>query len=82
MRGRSDFVFERVELLDYHLHKISLKGRKSYIKSSKLLENKKATINPQNNDDNRFQYAITIAINHQNIENNPERISSIRLFIN
>ena len=35
MRGRSDFVFERVELLDYHLHKISLKRGKSYIKSSK-----------------------------------------------
>ena len=82
MRGRSDFVFERVELLDYHLHKISLKRGKSYIKSSKWLENKKATINPQNNDDKCFQYAITIAINYQSIENNPERISNIRPFIN
>ena len=25
MRGDSDFNFENVELLDYHLHKISLK---------------------------------------------------------
>ena len=82
MRGRSDFVFERVELLDYHLHKISLKRGKSYIKSSKWLENKKATINPQNNDDKCFQYAITIAINYQSIENNPERIPNIRPFIN
>ena len=47
MRGGSDFIFESVELLDYHLHKISLKRGKSYIKSPECLENKRATINPQ-----------------------------------
>ena len=47
MRGGSDFIFESVELLDYHLHKISLKRGKSYIKSLECLENKRATINPQ-----------------------------------
>ena len=33
-----------------------------------MVENKKATINPKNNDDNCFQYALTAALNHQNIE--------------
>ena len=33
MRGESDFNFESVELLDYHLRKVSLKRGKSYIKS-------------------------------------------------
>ena len=42
-----DFVFESVDLLDYKLH--SRGG--SYIKSPKWLENKKATINPKNDDD-------------------------------
>ena len=45
MRGRY-FVVDSVDLLYYHLNKISLdrKGR-SYIDSPKWLKNKKATIN-------------------------------------
>ena len=70
----SDFIFESVDLLHYHLHKTSLKIGKSYIKSPEWLRNKGATINPKNNDDNCFQYATTVALNHQNIENHPERI--------
>ena len=46
MRRESDFIFESVQLLDNHLHKIRLKRGKSYIKSPKWLENKKAIINP------------------------------------
>ena len=46
------------------------------------LINKRATINPQNNDDKCFQYAITVSLNHQNIRNNPEKISKMKLFIN
>ena len=41
MRWDSDFIFENIELLDYHLHNISLKRGKSYIKSPEWLENKK-----------------------------------------
>ena len=71
--------FERV---DYYLHKITLKKRKIVHKSPKWLENKKATINPQNNDDKYSRYAITVTLNHQNFEKNSERISNIRPFIN
>ena len=43
---------------------------------------KRATINPENKkDDNCFQYALTVALNHQNIENNAQRISNIKPFI-
>ena len=82
MRRGSDFIFESDELLDYHLYKTSLKRRKSYIESFEWLRNKIATINPQNNEDKRFQYPITVALNHQNIGNKPERISNIKPFIN
>ena len=51
MRGASDFVFESVEILDYKLHKIKLKRRRSYIKSPRWIRNKAATINPKNEDD-------------------------------
>ena len=81
MRKGSDFIFESVDLLSYSFHKISLKRGKSYIKSPEWVINKRATINPKNKD-KCFQYSITVALNHQNIENHPERISNIKPFIN
>ena len=82
LRNGSNFVFESVDLLSYHIHKTSLKRGNSCIKSSEWLINKRATINPKNKDDECFQYSITVALNHQNIENHPERISNIKPFIN
>ena len=68
--------------MTYYIHKTSPKRGKSYIKSLQWLLNKRATKNPKNNDDKCFQYAITAALNHQKIENHPERISNIKPFIN
>ena len=48
----------------------------------KWLKNKKATINPKNNDDKCFQYAVTVALNYQKINNHPEKIFNITPFIN
>ena len=73
------FKFESVHLLYYHLHETSLKRGKSYIESPGWLKNKRATVNPENNDNNCFQYAV--ALNRQNIENHPERISKTKPFI-
>ena len=64
MKG-SEFVFDSTDLLHYKLHKISLNKGGSYIDSPKWLQNKKATINPGNNDD----------------KNNAERIAKIKPFI-
>ena len=49
--------------------------------SPKWLQNKKAIINPENNDEKCFQYPVTAASNYQNIKNNPERIPKIKSFI-
>ena len=81
LRNGSNFVFESVDLLSYHIHKTSLKRGNSCIKSSEWLINKRATINPKNKDDKCFQYSITVALNHQKIESHPERISNIEPFI-
>ena len=78
---KSDFAPNSVDLLYYHLHKISLKSGKSYEDSPKWLKNKKATINPKDNDDKYFQYAIIAALNHEKIKNHPERISNLQPFI-
>ena len=79
----SMFVFESIDLLYYSLHKTNIKRKgESYIESPEWLRNKGATINLINkNDNNCFQYAITTALNYQNIENNPEKISNIKPFI-
>ena len=81
LRNGSNFVFESVDLLSYHIHKTSLKRGKSYIKSPEWILNKRATINSKNKDDKCFQYSITVVLNHQNIKNHPERISNIKPFI-
>ena len=82
MRG-SSFTFERIDLLEYHLHKISLNRGSSYIKSPKWIKNKGVTINPKNTKDNNcFQYAIIAALNYHNINNHPERISKLKPLIN
>ena len=47
-----------------------------------MVENKKATVNRKNNDEKFFQFALTVALNDQNIKNNPERITKIKPCIN
>ena len=76
-------MFERIDLLEYHLHKTSLNRRSSYIKCDKWLKNKRVIINPKNTKNNNwFQYAITAALNYQNIDSHPERIYKLKPFIN
>ena len=80
MRGNK-FVFDSVDALYYNLNKVSLSRCGSYIDSPKWLKNKKATINPKNNHDKSFQYALTVAINYEKIKRDPQRISKIKPFI-
>ena len=71
LRNGSNFVFESVDLLSYHIHKTSLK------RDPEWLVNKRATINKKNKDNRRFQYSIIVALHHKKIKNHPERISRI-----
>ena len=80
MKG-SDFAFDGVNYLYYDLNKISISKGGSYTDSPKWLKNKKSTINPKNNDYKCFQYAVTLALNLDKINNHPERISKIKPFI-
>ena len=81
MKGNS-FTFEHIDLLEYHLHEISLNRGSSYINSPEWIKNKKVT-NPKNTENkNCFQYVIIAALNYQNINHNPERISKLKQFVN
>ena len=77
MRG-SDFVFGGVNFLYYDFNKISISRGGSYIDSLKWLKDKKSSVNPKNNDHKCFQYAVTLALNLDKINDHPERISKIK----
>ena len=46
-----------------------------------MAEKEEATINPKNKDDKCFQYALAVALNYQNINKDPQRMSKIKPFI-
>ena len=80
MRG-SEFEFNGVNYLYYDFNKTSINRGGSYIDSPKWLKDKKSTINPKNNDDKCFQYAVTLALNLDKIKKDPQRVSKIKPFI-
>ena len=78
MKG-SSFIFERVDLLEYHLHKTSLNRGSSYTDSSDWIKNKHETINRKNTKDNKYiEYSIISALNHEEIKKDPQRISKLK----
>ena len=79
----SEFVFDYVHLLYYKCHKINPDRGGSYIHSPDWIKSKKATINPINRKDNKcFQYAVTVALKHEKIVKDPQRMTKIKPFIN
>ena len=80
MRG-SEFEVDGVNFLYYDFNKTSINRSESYIDSPKWLKNKKSIIDPKNNDDKYFQYAVTLALNLDKIKKDPQRVSKIKPFI-
>ena len=60
-------MFENVDLLDYKLHGVRLNRGGSYIKSPKWLENKRATINSKNDDDECLRWSIIFSLIYNEI---------------
>ena len=81
MKG-SDFIFNGINYLYYDLNRITISKGGSYIESPKWLTDKKCCINQKNNDNTCFQYTATLALNFNNINRDPQRISKIKPFIN
>ena len=46
-----------------------------------MAKNEKSTINPTNNDDKCFQYAVNVALSYEQIKRHPETILYIKPFI-
>ena len=76
-----ELVFNYIYLLYYKCHKISTNRGRLSVNSPDWI--KKATINPINKKDNKcFQYAVTVALNHEEIKKDLLRITKIKPFIN
>ena len=80
----SEFAFNYVRLLYYKCRKINPNCGQSYIDFLDWIKNKKETINPVNKKDNKcFQYAATVALNHEEISRKDrQKITKIELLIN
>ena len=76
----SDFIFNGVNYLFYDFNRLSISKGGSYIESPKWLKDKKCT-NQKNNDNKCFQYATTLALNHDKINKHSQRTSRIKPFI-
>ena len=78
----SRFRFEEVLYLDINFHQLNLTRGSSYLPLSPWLTKKKAIINPQNNDEECFKWAVIAALEFPNIKSHPERILNLTKFSN
>ena len=71
----SKFVFDCLQLLYHKCHKVNPNRSGSYIDSPDWIKKKKAATNPINKKDNKcFQYAVTVALNHEEIKKDLRRM--------
>ena len=75
----SEYVFDYVHLLYYKFHKInSNRSGGSYIDYPDWIKKQ----NPINKNDNKcFQNAVTVALNHDKIGKNPEKITKPKPYV-
>ena len=78
----SIFVFDAVLFLDTNFHQLNLTRGSSYLPLSPWLTNKRAIINPQNDDNECFKWAVIAALEFSNIKSHPERVSNLIKFSN
>ena len=78
----SKFIFDSVQMMHYKCHKVNFRRGGSYIDSPYWIKKKKATVNPKNENNKCFQYAVWVALNYEETESHPERVSHIKPFIN
>ena len=76
---RNKFIFDSVQLMHRKSHRVNFRRGGSYIDSPGWVK-KKTT--PKNKYDKYFQFAISVALNYEEIKWNPERVSNIKPFIN
>ena len=79
----SRFLLDYVQLLYYKCHKMNPNHGGLYKDSPDWIKNRKTTMNLINKKDNKcFQYAVTVALSYEEIKQDPQKITKIKLFTN
>ena len=76
----SRFVFDEVLYIDVYFHQLNLMRGSSYLPLPNWLMKKKPIINPCNEDQECFKWAIIAASRWEDIDSHPERISKLKRF--
>ena len=76
----SRFVFDEVLYMDVDFHLLNLTRGSSYLPLPDWLTKKKAIINPRNEDQGCFKWAVIAASRWEDIDSHPERISKLKRF--
>ena len=76
----SRFVFDEVLFTNVDFHQLNLTRGSSYLPLPNWLARKKAIINPKNEDQECFKWAVIAASRWEEISNNPEKISKLKRF--
>ena len=76
----SRFVFDKVLCIDIDFHQLNLIRGSSYLPLPESLACKKAVINPCNEDQECFKWAVITALRWEDIDSHPERISKLARF--
>ena len=78
---KSGFTLDHIMHLDIDFHKLELTRGSSHIELLDWIATKKAVINPKNEDEECFKYAVVAALHHEVISDHPERVSKLRPFV-
>ena len=76
----SRFRFDEVLFLDANFHFLNLTRGSSYLPLLEWLLKKKVIINPQNEDEECFKWAVIAALKWTDIESHPECVPNLRKF--
>ena len=78
--SNSRFVFDEVPHIDIDFHRLNLTRGSSYLPLPEWLAHKNAIINPFNEDQGCFKWAVIAALSWKDINRNPQRISKLKKF--
>ena len=76
----SRFVFDEVLFMDIDFHELNLTRGSSFVPLPEWLANKKAIINPRNENQECFKWAVIAASHWEQIDSHPERKSKLKRF--
>ena len=76
----SGFTLDQIMHLHINFYKLALTRGSSYIKLPEWIAKKKAVINPKNNNEQCFKWAVIAALHHEEIAKDPQCISKLQHF--